>query len=84
MRCHSRGVLERIILQGVEMMKPGWWVAGIVAAVAVGGTLWYLRRLWGDASGALHFVDEESALKNFGAFPPEMPEDEFDGVNFLF
>jgi hypothetical protein len=70
--------------QGVEMMKPGWWIAGIVAAIAVGGTLWYLRRFRGDDSGAFHFVDDESALKNFGAFPPEMPENEFDGVNFLF
>jgi hypothetical protein len=70
--------------QGVEMMKPGWWVAGIVAAIAVGGTLWYLRRFVGDDSGAFHFVDDENALKNFGAFPPEMPESEFDGVNFLF
>jgi hypothetical protein len=66
------------------MMKPGWWIAGFVAAIAVGGTLWYLRRFRGDDSGAFHFVDDEIALKNFGAFPPEVPEDEFDGVNFLF
>lgn len=66
------------------MRKPGWWVAGILAAVAVGGTLWYLRRFWGDDSGAFHFVDDESALKSFGAFLPEVPEDEFDGVDFLF
>ena len=64
-------------------MKPGWWVAGIVAAIAVSGTLWYLRRFRGDDSGAFHFVDDESAHKSFGAFPPEVPEDEFDGVNFL-
>jgi hypothetical protein len=74
----------RIAFQGVDMMKPGWWVAGIVAAIAVGGTLWYLRRFRGNDSGAFHFVDDEGALKNFGAFPPEVPEDEFDGVNFLF
>jgi hypothetical protein len=66
------------------MMKPGWWVAGIHAAVAVGGTLWYLGRVRGDGSGAFHVVDDESVLKNFGAFPPEAPEDESDGVNFLF
>ncbi len=65
-------------------MKPGWWVAGILAAIAVGGTLLYLRRFQGDELGAFHFVDDESALKNFGAFPPEVPEDEFDGVNFIF
>jgi hypothetical protein len=65
-------------------MKPGWWVAGILAAIAVGGTLFYLRRFRGDDLDAFHFVDDESALKNFGAFPPEVPEDEFDGVNFIF
>jgi hypothetical protein len=64
-------------------MKPGWWIAGIVAAIAVGGTWLYLRRFRGD-DGVFHFVDDESALKNFGAFPPEVPEDEFDGVNFIF
>jgi hypothetical protein len=65
-------------------MKPGWWVAGILAAIAVGGTLLYIRRFRGDDFDAFHFVDDESALKNFGAFPPEVPEDEFDGVNFIF
>ncbi|MGA3244851.1 MAG: hypothetical protein ABSE41_09555 [Bacteroidota bacterium] len=65
-------------------MKPGWWVAGILAAIAVGGTLLYLRRFRGGDLDAFHFVDDESALKNFGAFPPEVPEDEFDGVNFIF
>jgi len=66
------------------MMKPGWWIAGIVAAVAVGGTLWYLRRFLGDDSGPFHSVDEENSLRNFGEFPQEMSEDTFDGVNFLF
>jgi hypothetical protein len=70
--------------EGVEKMKPSWWVAGIVAAFAVGGTFWYLRRFRGDDSGAFDLVDDESALKNFGAFPPEVSENEFDGVSFLF
>lgn len=65
-------------------MKPGWWIAGIVAAIAVGGTLLYLRRFGGSQDGAFRFLDDEHALKNFGAFPPEVPEDEFDGVNFMF
>jgi len=65
-------------------MKPGWLVAGIIAAIAVGGTLLYLRRFGGTGEGAFGFLDDERALKNFGAFPPEVPEDEFDGVNFLF
>jgi hypothetical protein len=70
-------------MEGVETVKPGWWVVGLVA-VAVGGTWLYLRRFQGDDTRSFHFVDDESALKNFGAFPPELPEDEFEGVNFLF
>ena len=65
-------------------MKPGWWVAGIIAAIAVGGTMLVLRRLQGEGEGAFHFIEDENGLKNFGAFPPEVPEDEFDGVNFMF
>ncbi|MCX6134190.1 MAG: hypothetical protein NTU47_10305 [Ignavibacteriales bacterium] len=65
-------------------MKPGWWVAGILAALAVGGTLLYLRRLGLDEGEGPYFVENESALKNFGAFPHEVPEDEFEGVNFIF
>jgi hypothetical protein len=71
-------------MEGAESMKPGWWVAGILAAIAVGGTLLYLRRFGGNEGGCLHFVDDDHALKNLGAFPPEMPADEFDGVNFIF
>jgi hypothetical protein len=65
-------------------MKPGWWVAGMVAAIAVGGTLLLLHRVRGNSGRAFHFVEDENGLKNFGAFPPEVPEDEFDGVNFIF
>jgi len=65
-------------------MKPGWWIAGIVAAIAVGGTLLYLRRLAGNEGGAFFFGDDESTPKNFGAFPPDVSDDEFDGVNFMF
>ena len=65
-------------------MKPGWWVAGILAAVAVGGAFLYLRRFQGDDLEDFHFVDDDSALKNFGAFSSEVPADEFDGVNFIF
>jgi hypothetical protein len=65
-------------------MKLGWWVAGIVAAIAVRGALWYLRRVSADASDAFHFVDAGIAVKQFGIFPPEVPQDEFDGVNILF
>jgi hypothetical protein len=70
--------------QGAPHMKPGWWIAGIVAAIAVGGTLLYLRRLAGNEGGAFFFGDDESTPKNFGAFPPDVSDDEFDGVNFMF
>jgi hypothetical protein len=69
-------------MEGVKTMKPGWWVVGLVT-VAVGGTWLYLHHSRGVDTRTFHFVDDESALKNFGAFPPEMPEDEFDGVNFF-
>jgi hypothetical protein len=65
-------------------MKPGWWVAGIVAAVAVGGTLWYLRHILGEDSTDFCLVDDETALRNIGAFSPVVTEDDFDGMNFLF
>lgn len=65
-------------------MKPGWWVAGVVAAIAMGGTLWYLRRLQADVAGVLDVVDEESTPKFMGALPSDVTEDEFDSLNFLF
>ena len=64
-------------------MKLQWWMVGVVAVVA-GGSLLVLRSLRSKNGEAYHFVDDEVALKNFGAFPPELPEDEFDSVNFLF
>jgi hypothetical protein len=65
-------------------MKPGWWFAGIVAAIAVSGTLWYLHHFAGEDSQPLCLVDDESALKNIGSFPPVVTEDDFDGMSFLF
>lgn len=64
-------------------MKLYWWMAGLIA-VAAGGSLLLLRSLRSKNGEAYHFVDDEVASKNFGAFPPELPEDEFDSVNFLF
>ncbi|MBI3578481.1 MAG: hypothetical protein HY276_03780 [Ignavibacteriales bacterium] len=64
-------------------MKLQWWMVGVIAVVA-GGSFLLLRSFRSKNGVAYHFVDDEVALKNFGAFPPELPEDEFDGVNFLF
>ncbi|MFH0990819.1 MAG: hypothetical protein V1799_12465 [bacterium] len=64
-------------------MKLRWWILGTMA-VAVGGSLLLLHKIRKINGESFHFVDDESALKNFGAFPPDLPETEFDGVNFLF
>ena len=62
-------------------MRFHWWTLGLVAA-AVGGSLLLWRR-FGPGEKCFHFVDEEDQSKNFGAFPPEIPETEFDGANFV-
>lgn len=64
-------------------MKMRWWMMGLIA-VAVGGAVLLLRRSRKGENGVFHFVENEEALKNFGAFPPDIPETEFDGVNFLY
>jgi hypothetical protein len=63
-------------------MKPGLWFAGVVAALVVGGSLWYLRRLREDVSGVLKIVDDENALKSYGSISLDA-EDEIDGLNFI-
>lgn len=63
-------------------MRFRWWTLGLIAA-AVGGS-WLLWRRFGPGENPFHFVEEEDGSKNFGAFPPEIPETEFDGVNFLY
>ncbi len=63
-------------------MRLRWWTVGLLAA-AVGGTLLLWRRIR-PTSERFQFVEEEEQLKNFGAFPPDIPETEFDGVNFLY
>ena len=65
-------------------MKPGLWVAGILAAVAVGGTLWYLRRILGEESIDLCIADDDNGLRSIGAMTPVVTEEDFDGMNFLF
>lgn len=61
-------------------MKIHWWIIG-AAAVAAGGWL-VLRQFLGDQKHLLHFENEDGE-KNFGEFPPEIPETEFEGADFL-
>jgi hypothetical protein len=61
-------------------MKTGWWLFGTIAAVT-GGVL-LLKHLIDSQKNLLHFV-ESGSEKNFGEFPPEIPESEFDGIDFL-
>jgi hypothetical protein len=83
MRPRSGEVLAHHFL-GSKEMKPGWWIAGIVAAIAVGGTLWYVRRFRGDEFGLFDSVEDESTPKFFEPYPSGDSDDEFDGLNFLF
>jgi hypothetical protein len=63
-----------------KTMKLHWWIIG-AAAVAAGGWL-VVRRFLDNQNQTLHFEDENSE-KNFGEFPPEIPESEFEGADFL-
>jgi hypothetical protein len=49
----------------------------ILAAVGVLGTLALLKTLH-QKQEVYHFVDSDTNEKNFGAFPPDIPEDQFD------
>ncbi len=62
-------------------MKIRWWMVGSLALV-VGGIL-LVGRVLSVRERALHFVDGDGEEKNFGAFPPDIPETEFDGADFL-
>ncbi len=61
-------------------MKLRWWIVGTIAVVA-GGVL-VLKHFADNKDRFLHFADNENE-KNFGGFPPEIHESEFDGADFL-
>jgi hypothetical protein len=61
-------------------MKTPWLIIA-AAAVAAGGWLVF-RRLLNERSSLLHF-ESESGEKNFGEFPPDIPESEFEGADFF-
>lgn len=50
--------------------------AGTVGAIAL---LQWLKK----KSAPYHFMENWPNAKNFGEFPPEIPEGEFDGVDFF-
>jgi len=49
----------------------------ILAAVGILGTLAVLKSLQ-QKQEVYRFVDSDQNGKNFGAFPPDIPEDQFD------
>ena len=61
-------------------MKLRWWLVGALA-VATGSVL-VLRHILDEKRKNLHFIDNDNG-KNFGEFPPEIPESEFEEVDFL-
>ncbi len=60
-------------------MKMRWVFVGAIAAV-VGSFL--VVKHFSDHKNTPQFVENESE-KKFGEFPPEIPESEFDEVDFL-
>jgi hypothetical protein len=61
-------------------MKLRWWILGTAAAIT--GAVFVVKHFVDDKTKMLHFIDSGNE-KNFGAFPPEIPETEFDGADFL-
>jgi hypothetical protein len=63
-------------------VKKQIWLLGLVALIATGAVL--LARQTKQVRGsALHFVDGDNGPKNFDAFPPEIPDSEFEGIDFF-
>ena len=58
-------------------VKNKFWIVGLLALLATGAAL-FVRHTKQPKSSPLHFVEAESELKNFEAFPPEIPPFEFD------
>ena len=61
-------------------MKLRWWIVGTIAAVA-GGVL-VIKALSENKENYLHFVDNDNE-KNYGEFPADIHESEFEGTDFL-
>ncbi len=63
-------------------MKIKGWLIGLIALV--GGSALLLDRLLNrDAADNYQSTNWNSKEKNFGAFPPEISEEQFEKVDFL-
>lgn len=51
----------------------------ILASIGILGALAILKGLQ-NKQEVFHFVDVDQEGKNFGAFPPDIPEDQFDAL----
>ena len=63
-------------------MKRDLWALSIVALLAAGAVL-LLKYNKVERSATFRFVDDGTREKNFDAFPPEIPEYEFDEADFF-
>jgi hypothetical protein len=63
-------------------VKNRLWIIGFLALLATGAAL-LVRHTKQLKGSALHFVEAESELKNFEAFPPEIPSGEFDEADLF-
>lgn len=57
------------------------WMLAAVSVVFGGAALLFLQRKF--KRGVLHFMPDTDDGKNFGAFPPEIPHYEFEGIDFV-
>jgi hypothetical protein len=64
------------------LVKRNLWALSIVALLAAGAVL-LLKQGKVEKRSSFHFVDNGSREKNFDAFPPDIPEHEFDEADFF-
>jgi hypothetical protein len=63
-------------------VKRDLWALSIVALLAAGAVL-LLKHSKEERTATFRFVDDGTRDKNFDAFPPEIPEYEFDEADFF-
>ena len=63
-------------------MRRDLWALSFVALLAA-GAVFLLKHTKVERSATFRFVDNGSREKNFDAFPPEIPEYEFDEADFF-
>jgi len=57
------------------------WIHVVVSLAVAGTVLLLFRKRFGRMM--LHFVSNPEQERNFGEFPPEIPEEVFDGITFV-